>query len=360
MESEMLDSSSPASADEQGWIAVFSGGGFRGVAYASLLDELLRNGVVFKGAVGVSVGAIAAILLSAGVSGDKIHSSLQDDFIHCLRSLQETSLWRFNEFMIRYASRFSGLPFIGRFNQRLQMGILRWSRLASSKLLWEIGERLHEMLAERLGITTRAIRFKDLPLDCAVLAADLARKKPIVFGNTPESVDSEILPALVASCSVPFLFSPVSMEPYYLVDGGIICNLPIYLARSSAVKHRARTAAFLLSSSVQRSLERRGLLKYGRRVVETALEGTVAVQAMSSENAVLIPIDTSPVGSFEFPLTDGSMEQLLASGTLAAKLFLQQLATPSAVAPSAEAVQLEPISKYPAQTPGVQEGDRDE
>ena len=102
------------------------------------------------------------------------------------------------------------------------------------------------------------------------------------------------------------------------------------------------------------------MLKYGRRVVETALEGTVAVQAMSSENAVLIPIDTSPVGSFEFPLTDGSMEQLLASGTLAAKLFLQQLATPSAVAPSAEAVQLEPISKYPAQTPGVQEGDRDE
>ena len=308
------------------WVAVFSGGGFRGIAYAALLDRLYAQGFQFEGAVGVSVGAIAAVLTCAGLSGAEIRSFFDEDFKECLENVRSTFYWRYMECMIKLSRRLFWLPYVSRVTERLQTRMLRWTGLGTSGLLQDVGKRLQALLAERLGLS-RPARFSDLPKSCAILTADLVSRKPVVFGNIEEcDHDSEIVPAVVASCAVPFLFPPVQGEGFYLVDGGIICNLPIYLAKASRAMHEARIAAFLLVEHEDEAWKPRGVLSFGRRLVGTALAGTVAAQIAGSGDVLVVEIDTSGVGSFEFPLADESVERLLSSGERAADVLLRAAA----------------------------------
>ena len=67
----------------------------------------------------------------------------------------------------------------------------------------------------------RAGRF---PLSRA--ATDLQTGERVVFREGP------VVPAARASATIPGLFNPVVFRHRYLVDGGLVSNLPTYLVRS--------------------------------------------------------------------------------------------------------------------------------
>jgi NTE family protein len=70
------------------------------------------------------------------------------------------------------------------------------------------------------------VAFHELELPYAALAADPANGELVILKEGP------VAPAVCASCAVPGFFVPVDVGGRVLVDGGVINNLPISIARA--------------------------------------------------------------------------------------------------------------------------------
>lgn len=71
--------------------------------------------------------------------------------------------------------------------------------------------------------------FDDLPIPFRCVAADIGQVKPVVFRS------GDLALAVRASMAVPGAFAPVKHEGRVLVDGGIVNNIPIDVAREMGV-----------------------------------------------------------------------------------------------------------------------------
>jgi NTE family protein len=102
----------------------------------------------------------------------------------------------------------------------------RWrhtSRLSFSRLGLQSNARMEKFLRQRLPVT----RFEDLKIPFAAIVMDLQRGTPVVFRDQGD------LPfAIRASACIPAIYTPIR-EPSgrWLVDGGLVANLPISFTR---------------------------------------------------------------------------------------------------------------------------------
>lgn len=82
-----------------------------------------------------------------------------------------------------------------------------------------------ERVLEVLQALTRGLRFEDLPLPFAVVAADLNDRTRVVLRSGP------LAEALHAAVAVPGLMAPVPWNGRLLADGGLVELLPVRTAR---------------------------------------------------------------------------------------------------------------------------------
>jgi NTE family protein len=157
---------------------VLGGGGGKGGAHLGVLAVLEELGVPIDIIVGTSVGALG-VMYAAGVSLADLE-----------RFFRQTELRR-----IAAAD-------------PLRAGL--------------IGPRKREALTvELLGERT----FADLSIPCAVVAVDLVSGREVVIDQGP------LVPALLATSAIPGVFPPVVRGDELLVDGGLLNNLPVDVAR---------------------------------------------------------------------------------------------------------------------------------
>jgi NTE family protein len=149
---------------------VLSAGFFGLFAHAGLLLALHEEGLVPRRVVGVSAGALAGGLWSAGLPIDVLQ--------HELLSLRREEFWD------------PGLP-LG--------GLLK-------------GRKFADKLQSLLGGPRQ---IEDNPVPFAAVAHDVFRRRTVVLDRGPLDV------AIRASCTVPFMFRPVRHEGRLLVDGGV-------------------------------------------------------------------------------------------------------------------------------------------
>lgn len=83
------------------------------------------------------------------------------------------------------------------------------------------GDKLEEFVASKIPVRN----IEDLKLPFAAVAADLNRGTRVVLDRGP------LGRAVRASCAIPGVFQPVAHQGRMLVDGGIIDNIPIAVAR---------------------------------------------------------------------------------------------------------------------------------
>jgi NTE family protein len=154
-----------------------SGGAARGIAHVGVLRALVENDIPVDAIAGASAGALIGGCYAAGLS------------IERLDEMARTFRWRHT------------------------------SRLAFSRLGLQSNARMERFLRKKLPVT----RFEDLKLPLAVMVTDLQKGETIVFRDNGD------LPfAIRASCCVPALYKPVrDREGRFLIDGGILSNLPI-------------------------------------------------------------------------------------------------------------------------------------
>lgn len=159
---------------------VLSGGGARGISHIGVLKALEELGVSIHCVSGASVGAVIGALYAGGYTPDKI-----------LEIILTTRFFR----SMRPAWTLTGL---------LSMGGLR------------------EVLLEYIPHNN----FESLRLPLTVTATDLRMGKSAYFSK------GELIPPLLASCSVPAVFNPFPWNNGVYVDGGIMDNLPTKPIRS--------------------------------------------------------------------------------------------------------------------------------
>ncbi|MCD8555182.1 MAG: patatin-like phospholipase family protein [Bacteroides graminisolvens] len=162
---------------------VLSGGGAKGFAHLGAFKALRERNIMPDIISGTSAGALAGAFIADGYSPEEI-----------LHFFDGKTIKEFTEI---------NTPGIGLFNTR----------------------RLFSFIKKHL----RAKRFEDLHIPLIVTATD--------FDNGISTHFSEglLVAPLVASCSVPIVFTPTIIDGKHYVDGGLFQNLP-----ASVIRHQCK------------------------------------------------------------------------------------------------------------------------
>ncbi|NDW17460.1 phospholipase [Dysgonomonas sp. 216] len=161
-----------------------SGGGSKGFAHLGVLAALDEIGLKPNIIAGTSAGAFAGVLYADGHSPKDI-----------LSFFQKKAFKEFAEFT---------LP---------QSGLFKTDRFKS-------------FLKKHL----RAHTFEELQIPLRVAATDIEN------GVSKNFDSGSLIPAVVASCSFPIVFTPIEIDGVHYVDGGLFKNFPVSLIRKQCEK----------------------------------------------------------------------------------------------------------------------------
>ena len=164
---------------------VLGGGGARGLAHIGILKVLIREHIPIDVISGTSMGGIVGAMHAVGLSPDQMEAEATKR---------------------------------GDIGQIFKLVDLQ---LVGSGLVG--GKRIKKMLVEMLGAETT---FADLRLPFAVIATDYNSGREVVLK------DGNLADAVRATMSVPGIFEPVEIGGFKLLDGGVLDNVPVGVARS--------------------------------------------------------------------------------------------------------------------------------
>lgn len=178
-----------------------SGGAVRGAAHVGVLQVLEREGIVPAVVAGTSAGAMVGAAYAAGLPAAEIS-----------RIFRATS----------------------------------WSKLARLKLRSRFSlldtRPMEEVVRTALGVAT----FEELRRPFAAIATDVLSGERVVFSSGDLGI------ALRASSAVPGVFAPVEHEGRLLVDGCVLDNLPVDVAREMGADYVIAVDLIPLPAGVRR------------------------------------------------------------------------------------------------------------
>ncbi|HAZ28130.1 TPA: hypothetical protein DCY65_01695 [Candidatus Acetothermia bacterium] len=174
------------------------GGGARGLAHIGVLIELLQAGIRPEFVAGTGMGAVVGAAYAVG-----------QDLTKLVRVLERLDL-----------AGIFGVP--EAYERVLGQAVAEslWERLRQ-RAWWEAGSPRLSRLLEFLRLFTKGMWFEDLDLPFVAVATDL------VTGDEVLIDEGAVHHGVAASAALPGLFGPVAWRRRYLVDGGVVNNLPI-------------------------------------------------------------------------------------------------------------------------------------
>ena len=188
---------------------VLGGGGARGLSHIGVLKILKEKNIPVDIIVGTSAGALVGGLYAAGID------------IGELERIGVTTGW-------------NNLSNLSKFRM---LGLVTRESLLST-------QKLEKYIQDRIGRK----RFSDLNIPFACVACDIKTGERIVFK------EGELAFAMRASATIPGVFEPAEYRHRYLVDGGVVDNMPVDIARIMgadfiiAVYPKAENSSFEVSS----------------------------------------------------------------------------------------------------------------
>ncbi len=260
---------------------VLSGGGARGLAHIGVLKVLEKLHVPVDFVAGTSMGAIVGGLWASGMSASEIEQIvLKTDWSSLFKDQPPRKLLSFHQKQLSqtYLADLELGYKKGRFH--LPQGLI-----AGQQLMF---------LLRRLTLPVSLIEdFNKLPVPFRCVATDIVTGKAVVLekGCLPE--------ALRASMSIPGIFSPVEKEGYLLVDGGLVCNLPVDLARQMGAEV---IIAVDVSSPLLQREKLNSLVAISAQVMELLTRRNVEEQLarLDKEKDILISPDLGNISSAAF------------------------------------------------------------
>jgi NTE family protein len=193
---------------------VLGGGGARGAAHVGVLKVLERERVPVCAIAGTSMGAVVGSLYAAGYSADQIEA--------ILGSVNWSDLFTDDPVRVELPMRRKEDQY--RHLLGFQLGF-REGRITLPRGAIQ-GQKFMLMLRRLLLPVWDVEDFSKLPIPFRAVATDIETGAPVVFG------EGDLAASVRASLSVPGAFAPVRLDGRLLVDGGLVNNVPIDVARS--------------------------------------------------------------------------------------------------------------------------------
>ena len=193
---------------------VLDGGGALGLAHIGVLKWFEENHIPVDRITGASMGALIGGLYAEGHTAKEVAEIAEGDSL---------------ETVFRLESDYQDLDFRGRENRRqlpqaIQLGLRKGVTLRNSLL---IDNGLNAFLADVFfPANATALNWNTLPIPFRCVATDLTAMRPVIYGS------GSIARAVRASVSLPGVFPPVEQDGHYLVDGGVVDNLPTDLVKN--------------------------------------------------------------------------------------------------------------------------------
>lgn len=212
----------------------FSGGGAKAGAHCGALQALHEYGIRPDVVSGTSAGALVATLYSAGFSP---------------RQMIEL---------------FQGLNF---FKDIVTPSVPKGGLFDSRPLV--------EIIRKNLPYS----RLEALPIPTYLVASDLEHGVPKVFSK------GDIAPRVVASCSIPVIFRPMSINGVHYVDGGAFQNLPV-----SAIRDKCETVIALCLNHLEEDKYKDNLISVAYRSFLMMMVSNVASDTAQAD--LFIELDT--------------------------------------------------------------------
>ncbi|MCS7216491.1 MAG: patatin-like phospholipase family protein [Candidatus Bipolaricaulota bacterium] len=177
---------------------VLGGGGARGLAHLGFLLELEEHGLRPQLVAGTSMGAIVGGFYCAG-----------QDLAKTCRVLAHLDLFSF-----------FGLP-------RSYRAVVEQAAVASlleklrGRPWWELTAQRNARFLAFLRLFTKGQRFEELSPPLVAVACDLHRGEEVRLSVGPAYL------GIGASAALPGLLGPIRWRDRWLIDGGVVNNLPI-------------------------------------------------------------------------------------------------------------------------------------
>ncbi|BBT39372.1 patatin-like phospholipase family protein [Pseudomonas putida] len=197
---------------------VLSGGAARGIAHIGVLKALEEQGVRIDAIAGTSMGAVIGGLYASGYSVEELEKLATTlDWQQALSDAPPRKDVPFRrkqddrDFLVKQKLSFRDDGSLG-----LPLGVIQ-------------GQNLSLLLESKLAHTADTRDFDKLPIPFRAVATDIASGEKVVFsrGHLPQVIR--------ASMSIPAVFAPVELDGRLLVDGGMVDNIPVDVARDMGV-----------------------------------------------------------------------------------------------------------------------------
>ncbi|HLB83825.1 MAG TPA: patatin-like phospholipase family protein, partial [Steroidobacteraceae bacterium] len=283
---------------------MLSGGGARGAAHIGVIRALEEMQIPIDAVAGTSMGAVVGGLYCAGLSGAEIEQVFrkldwQDLFrdraprrdLVYRRKQDDRSIYARGSLGLRYGE-----------GVELPLGLVQ-------------GQKITQALRSATLRVADTKDFDRLPTPFRALATDLETGEPVVLDH------GDLATVLRASMSAPGVLAPVEVGDRLLVDGGLVDNLPVELARSMGVD-------VLIVVDVSFPLASRDDLQSPLDVTNQMLgimvrRGTEASKAQLAARDVLIEPDLGSMATLDF----GQVPDVMATGRNLSPEIRQRLAT---------------------------------
>ena len=270
---------------------IMKGGGVKGLAFAGAIRELEMH-YSFETFVGTSAGAIAAAFLAAGATGAQLETKLRSK---SFRDFLDGNLWL--------------APF------RI---LITWGLHPGNSFVNWLREELNQFVPQ-----AGEIKLNDLPKRVVIYASSAGRGE-IAFDKDGDLPGIATHFAVRCSMSIPYFFEPQSFENRRVFDGGMLNNYPVevFLKKESERKppRNPTFVALYLGSVRPSSLKPRLVIA---ELLSIWLERNDAAVIDKYRNDTVV-IDTSPIGTVDFDLTEKEKSFLVLAGRAAALEFLNK------------------------------------
>jgi NTE family protein len=191
---------------------VLEGGGALGLAHIGVIQYLEEHHIPVSYIAGTSMGGLVGGVYATGRDATE------------LRDVVKGIKW---DEVISGQSRFQDLSFRRKQDAReypttLEFGLQQGLQFPSG---FNSGQQV-DLILDRIALPYAELKsFNDLPIPFACVATDLVTRSEHVFRSGPLDL------ALRSTMSLPGIFSPVVHEGHIYVDGGLLNNFPVSVAK---------------------------------------------------------------------------------------------------------------------------------
>ncbi len=279
---------------------VLCGGGAKGAAHVGVLKVLEEEGVPIDMIVGTSIGAIIGGLYSMGYNAnqlDSIVSNINWDYLLSDNTLRKDASFDKKIYDAKYLL---NVPFQPNFLDSKDGSSVEF--IIPGGLI--SGQNILNLMTDLSVGYQGLIKFKDLPIPFACIVTDLAtgEAKVLSDGNLPVSMR--------ASMAIPGVFSPTNIDGNVYVDGGVVNNFPVNVAREMG-------ADIVIGVDIQSDLAKPEELKSITQVLSQLIGLTGNEQYLKNLSDVDVLIKPDVTGYSTYSFNNDATDSLTVNGYIA-------------------------------------------